>query len=151
MRLVPFGCLPRADENSSRYGADLKRGNDERIRSTEAEAAALSKTTQANLIIALIVSVVATGGAVLMAHSVVKTSIVNPVLELNGQMAVLAKGDHAITIAHTRREDEIGMMSRSVAVFRDQSEERASLEAEKQRGQAEQEKVVSTVGRHLEA
>jgi methyl-accepting chemotaxis protein len=71
-------------------------------------------------------------------------------LELNGQMAVLATGKHAITIPHAERKDEIGTMSRSVVVFREQAEQRQGLEAEKQRSQAEQEKVVASVGKHLD-
>ena len=143
--------LEQADAILASFGAELKRGNDERIAQAEAEANALGETTQNNLVIALVVSILATGGALFIAHRVVKTGIVVPLLELTGQMSELAKGRHAMAIAHGERKDEIGTISRSVAVFRNQAEEREKLEAEKQRSIVEQQTVVATVGRHLDS
>lgn len=142
--------LATADAEVTRFGDNLKRGNDERIKAAEAEAKSLGESTHRNMVIALIVSILATGGALFLAHWVVKSSIVDPLLALNGQMTALAGGNHAMTIPHQDRTDEIGAMSRSLAVFRDQSEQRARLEAEKEKAQAEQEKVVARVGKHLD-
>ncbi len=143
-------ALTEADQIIVDLGKELKRTNDQRIARAEAQSAELSETTRSNLIMTILLSLLATAGALVMAHRVVKNSIVSPLLELNGQMTVLAGGNHAINIPHGERKDEIGTMSRSVAVFRDQAEERARLEGEKQRSQAEQEKVVASVGAHLD-
>ena len=48
-------------------------------------------------------------------------------------MATLAKGDHSIEIAGAERSDEIGMMAKSVVVFKD-----GMIEAERLRGQQEE-------------
>nr|WP_314445728.1 methyl-accepting chemotaxis protein [uncultured Sphingomonas sp.] len=143
--------MVRADAALTAFVKSTVARNSERVAATARESDELSKSVERNMLLSLLVSIVATAVALLMAHRVVRSSIVSPLLELNQQMSVLAGGNHSIRVAHGDRKDEIGTMSRSVAVFRDQAEDRAVLEADKQRAQAEQEKVVSTVGRHLDS
>ena len=142
--------LGEADRLMTAFGASLKKGNDARIAAAYEEAEALGESTSSNLFWTLLITLLATGGGVLVAHRVVKGGIVAPLLDLAGQMKVLADGNHAISLPHSDRKDELGTMSRSVGVFRDQAEQRARMEAEKKTADAEQEHVVKTLGGHLD-
>lgn len=139
-----------ADDALNAFAVSTVARNNARIAEASKISAELSESTNSNTLLAMLISLLATGGALFMAHRVVKGTIVDPLLQLQGQMATLAKGEHKMTIVGVERNDEIGTMSRAVAVFRDQAEERERLEAEKQRGLAEQQKVVGTVGKHLD-
>lgn len=57
-------------------------------------------------------------------------SVTRPISSLVTQMGHLAEGDTDIDLASTSRNDEIGDMSRAVAVFRDNAIERAKLRDE---------------------
>lgn len=143
--------ITEADDDLSAFVKGTVSRNDARVQATARQSAELSQAVESTMIWSLLTGIAATLGALLMAHRVISASIVKPLLGLQEKMGVLAGGIHRITIDGIERKDEIGIMSRAVAVFRDQAEERAAMEAEKQRGQAEQEKVVGTVGRHLDS
>ena len=142
--------LASADARFDRTGERLRAGNEQRTAAAAAETAELQERTNRKILIALLASLLGTAFALFIAHRVVRGSIIRPMLELNGEMSVLASGDHKLTIRHAGRKDEIGTMSRSVQVFRDQAEERAKLAEQKKQADAEQEHVVKTLGTHLD-
>ena len=57
-------------------------------------------------------------------------SITQQIVSLVGQMKLLAEGNTDVELAGENRTDEVGDMSRAVAVFRDNAVERAKLEEE---------------------
>ena len=60
-------------------------------------------------------------------------TVLNLLVRIASLMETLAKGDHSITIAGAERSDEIGMMAKSVVVFKD-----GMIEAERLRGEQEE-------------
>ncbi|MDX5592328.1 HAMP domain-containing methyl-accepting chemotaxis protein [Pseudovibrio sp. SPO723] len=64
-------------------------------------------------------------------------AITAPTNRLNGIMARLADGDLDVEVTGTNRKDEIGEMSRTVQVFRDNALERLALRREQEQAQAE--------------
>ncbi len=143
--------LKDADDKFTVLTDEITIANNERIAAASKDSAELSASTERNVLIALIVSILATAGALFAAHRIIRGSVVRPLIELTEQMDVLAKGNHAITIGHQERKDEIGVIGRSVAVFRTQAEERHRLEAAKKQADVEQSHVVATVGEHLDS
>ncbi|WP_041375637.1 methyl-accepting chemotaxis protein [Polymorphum gilvum] len=65
-------------------------------------------------------------------------SITRPLRSLQNTMQALADGEHDIAIPGIERGDEIGDMSRTVQVFRDNAVERSKLEAAQTREQSAQ-------------
>ena len=68
-----------------------------------------------------------------------------PLRGLEGMMSALASGDLATDVPYVGRGDEIGSMARTVAVFKQNAEERARLETltEEQRKEAEAARIVA--------
>jgi methyl-accepting chemotaxis protein len=64
-------------------------------------------------------------------------SITRPLLDLSGSMSRLTAGDTAITVPHTKRQDEIGDMARAVAVLRQSTEQVALLQEQERAAAAE--------------
>ena len=71
-------------------------------------------------------------------------AVINPIAATAEVMERMAGGDYGQAIAGTDRRDEIGMMTRSIEVFRAAGQERA-------RHEAEQQDVVRELGRALNA
>jgi methyl-accepting chemotaxis protein len=70
-------------------------------------------------------------------------TLTRPIDQIVAAMRRLAEGDTSIEISGEQRNDEIGEMARSVAVFRDAAIEKVSLEA-----QADESRVLSERERH---
>lgn len=79
------------------------------------------------VIAATIVAVLAIGAVI---ATVLSLAISRPIRRLTGIMGRLAEGDTEVEIADSRRGDEIGAMSRTVEVFRDNARERSRIERE---------------------
>ncbi len=62
--------------------------------------------------------------------------LVRPMAELTQVMNRLADGDTSIAASHSKREDEIGRMSRALATFRDNAETRRKLEEDQKQQDA---------------
>lgn len=60
---------------------------------------------------------------------IVTKRVLRPLAELRGDLGALGKGDLSVDIKHTERSDEIGVMARTVAIFKDGMEERNRLQA----------------------
>ncbi len=74
-------------------------------------------------------------GALLLAITgaagfLISRTITRPITQLTEEMSQLAKGDTDVALASAERADEIGDMSKAVAVFRDAMIERERLEGE---------------------
>lgn len=67
----------------------------------------------------------------------VQRRITGPIVTLTGAMRRLAEGDLSAEIAGTERADEIGSMSRAVAVFKRNAIEKHALEAEQREKEAQ--------------
>ena len=99
-------------------------------------AASSRKADTALVMIALAVLVaIAVGVLLAVALSLVVT---RPIRRLTDVMARLAGGDTDVEIPSTGQRDEIGAMSRTVQVFRDNDLERKRLEAQTEEAQARQ-------------
>jgi methyl-accepting chemotaxis protein len=78
----------------------------------------------------VLTAVVLLGGvAILFALFTVLRRAIRPLHEMSGLMERLAKGDLEISIVGTGREDEIGTLARSLAVFKDNAVESQRLAA----------------------
>jgi methyl-accepting chemotaxis protein len=67
---------------------------------------------------------------VTLVSTIVARSITTPMMSLVNDMRRLASDDTAVTLRGVERRDELGDMTRAVAVFRDSAIERKRLEAE---------------------
>jgi len=103
---------------------ELERLNTTRQAAVAARTERTASTTSSTMILAALVSLL-TGLALGL---VVTGGISRPLLALSRTMRRLAEGDIAVELKDTDRKDEIGEMSRAVAVFRDNMIERGRLE-----------------------
>lgn len=105
----------RAFELSSDTLSQLTDETVSKARDASARAAAAYQHARALIIAAMLTAI----GLLLAAILYITGSILNPLLALAGRMRALAHHDTNIEIPSTEREDEMGEMARSVAVFRD--------------------------------
>jgi len=75
----------------------------------------------------------------------------SPLLDLAHAMQALAEGNRDVAIGSVERNDEIGMMAKSVEVFRAHASERERLEAETKRVAAERQTRDRTLAENFEA
>lgn len=66
------------------------------------------------------------------AARMIRRRVVGPLAETSAAMQRMAEGDYAETVSGTDRNDEIGIMARAIAVFRDNGIARASAERNQQ-------------------
>ena len=102
------------------------------LASEQADKAASSGAASFWTIAVTLVTVVGLGIAVAF---VLSLAITRPTRRLTDVMGRLAEGDTDVEIAGTERGDEIGAMSRTVEVFRDNARERARMREEQEREQ----------------
>ena len=106
---------------------DLKKAEDRFAQDLRAAAQAVSDQATQRLILMLVASI----GLILIASTIAwlsARSITQPIGELVGTTLTLADGKTDIDIAGVDRKDEVGDLSRAVAVFRDNAIERERLE-----------------------
>lgn len=103
---------------------ELERLNTTRQAAVAARTELTATTTSSTMILAALFSLF-TG---LTLGFLVTDGISRPVLALSRTMRRLAEGDTSVELKDTDRKDEIGEMSRAVAVFRDNMIERSRLE-----------------------
>jgi methyl-accepting chemotaxis protein len=84
---------------------------------------------------------------VLLSGITVTKFITRPVRSLTGVMGRLADGDTGVDITGAERRDEIGAMSRAVAVFRESIRLTAELEAERRREETAKEERRAAIER----
>jgi methyl-accepting chemotaxis protein len=122
--------------SSSELGkvASEMRGKITSLASDQADRAATSGAASFWTIAITLVIVVGLGIAVAF---VLSLAITRPTRRLTDVMGRLAEGDTDVEIAGTERGDEIGAMSRTVEVFRDNARERARMREEQEREQRE--------------
>src|SRR5947209_12450870 len=89
----------------------------------------------------------------LVANWLIGRSITRPLHRLSGAMTKLAAGDSSVDIPATEAKDEIGVMARTVIVFRDNAIEREQLAVTQEKSVRERERraesIAATVG-HFE-
>ena len=126
--------------------ADM-RGQITSLASEQAERAASSGAASFWTIAVTLASVVGLGIAVAI---VLSLAITRPTRRLTEIMGRLAEGDTDVEIDGTERGDEIGAMSRTVEVFRDNARERARMreeqELEQQAAASRQARVDELIG-----
>ncbi len=103
---------------------ELERLNTTRQAAVAARTELTATSTSSTMILAALFSLL-TG---LSLGLLVTGGISRPVLALSRTMRRLAEGDTSVELKDTDRKDEIGEMSRAVAVFRDNMVERGRLE-----------------------
>lgn len=104
----------------------------------EAEALRRSETSARNMIIAAL----AVAGLMLVFLALGMTKVVNAIVQISAAMTRLAKGDLDIKVPHETRRDEVGLMARSLAVFKATAQENHNRTAEN-------EHVIKTLGAGL--
>ena len=82
------------------------------------------------------------GAGVTLAFLITSRGVVRPLKELATVMERLAKGDTSVEVTMTDRTDEIGMMARTVATFRDATLERNRLQEQQARSMEEQKRLM---------
>jgi methyl-accepting chemotaxis protein len=95
---------------------------------TAAESVRLRASRSWNLSISILV--VLTGVGVLVgAFYIVTRQILRPMGELSQAIGHFAREDYSITVPHCQRQDELGVMARSVEVLKEAGQEAARLRA----------------------
>ncbi|MEH6404166.1 MAG: methyl-accepting chemotaxis protein [Sneathiella sp.] len=93
----------------------------------------LNEQLQANLYDQLMLAAVVLLGLVVLTAFLLNQFIGTPLRQLTNAMVSLASGDNSVEIKGLERGDDIGDMSRSVQVFKENAEEVLTLQAERQR------------------
>jgi methyl-accepting chemotaxis protein len=125
--------LPAADEIIASAG---------RKTAAAAEAVAASQEQTKLLIIGIGLAVISLG---LIFNWVIGRSITGPLGRLSGAMEKLAAGDSTVDIPSTNSKDEIGVMARTVIVFRDNAVEREQLAVTQEKSVRERERRAETI------
>jgi methyl-accepting chemotaxis protein len=136
--------------NALKVGAEVA-GNGAALRDAYEKAAAL---TQSDTEASAEFTIVLAGGVGIASLLIglalsyfIARSIRQPIVNLTGVMDSLARGDLGASIPNTSETNEIGLMARSVLVFKDNAVERARLETEtaasRAAAEAERERVAS--------
>ncbi|MGQ3028302.1 MAG: HAMP domain-containing protein, partial [Ferrovibrionaceae bacterium] len=103
-----------------------------------ASIAALDTSYQATRRWMLIVLGIGIAGVVAMAMAIGQIGIAAPLRQLAARMDRMAQGDLAAEVAGSERRDEVGLMARSVEVFRQTGIEARQLAAEAEANRAQE-------------
>ncbi|MBD1548745.1 methyl-accepting chemotaxis protein [Roseibium aggregatum] len=136
-----FAAMLTARDNFQAASAELTQLSDQvRTQITEmAEQQSLASSRQADTALVLIGAAIVAAIAVSILLAFTLTFVIaGPIRRLTDVMARLAGGDTDVEIPSTGQRDEIGAMSRTVQVFRDNDLERQRLEAQTEQAQARQ-------------
>jgi len=125
--------LPAADEIIASAG---------RKTAAAAEGVAASQEQTKLLIIGIGLAVINLG---LIFNWLIGRSITGPLGRLSGAMEKLAAGDSTVDIPSTDSKDEIGVMARTVIVFRDNAVEREQLAVTQEKSVRERERRAETI------
>ncbi len=106
--------------------------------SASTEMSASYVATRNGLIMTLGIGVLAVCA---LAFWIAQGGIAAPLRRLADTMAVLARGDYSAVVAGQSRRDEVGLMARSVEVFKQNGQEGLRLTAEAERNRIEQERL----------
>ncbi|MFL9824387.1 methyl-accepting chemotaxis protein [Rhodoplanes sp. SY1] len=109
--------------------ANLERSLDERSDRASAEVADTIRTSVVAISIAALL-------VLALAFAVVQFGVAKPLGVLSRTMERLAGGDFAAEVAGAERKDEVGLMARSVAVFKENGIEAQRLRREQQEAEA---------------
>ena len=120
------------------YIEALKQVEDKLITSLMSSAATINATAKRMLLFLLLGALGLTLSAMIIA-AVTARSITRPISGLVTTMLALAEGRTDVPLIGTERKDEIGEMTRAVAVFRRHAAERAQLEVTAKAQQTEKE------------
>ncbi|WP_208985405.1 methyl-accepting chemotaxis protein [Stappia sp. P2PMeth1] len=129
--LNSLGAVRTSSGELASVTADMRRQITS-LASEQADRAANSGAASFWTIVVTLASVVGLGVAVAI---VLSLAITRPTRRLTAVMGRLAEGDTDVEIDGTERGDEIGAMSRTVEVFRDNARERARMREEQEREQ----------------
>ena len=134
-----FATMLTARDNFQAASGKLTQLSDQvRMQITEmAQQQSLATSRQAETALVLIgVAIVAAIAVSILLAFALTFVIAGPIRRLTDVMARLAGGDTDVEIPSTEQRDEIGAMSRTVQVFRDNDLERKRLEAQTEEAQA---------------
>jgi methyl-accepting chemotaxis protein len=92
------------------------------------DASAVMAATRENIITMMILFALAIVGAGIVLGMVVANAISRPIIGLTTTMETLARGDTNVVVPSTEQKDEIGVMARSVQVFKDNEIARLEME-----------------------
>ncbi|MBK5961331.1 methyl-accepting chemotaxis protein [Rhodoplanes elegans] len=116
-------------DDMRRITTDLERSLDERSAKASAEVADTIRTTVIAISLAALL-------VLALAFAVVQFGVAKPLGVLSRTMERLAGGDFAAEVAGAERKDEVGLMARSVAVFKENGIEAQRLRREQQEAEA---------------
>lgn len=143
------GELVVADRELDRLAAVAVPLNNRNLQQARAQSDQLTRDNRNTGLANLAVSVLAVVGGLIFGWWVTRAGITGPLGALEGTMRKLAGGEHRVDVPGIGRGDEVGAMAQAVLVFRDAAVERERLAADREKADAEQRAVVSTVGDHL--
>jgi methyl-accepting chemotaxis protein len=114
-------------------------GNDEMLKTVDDGTTVLHEETISTIISGLVFLGVSLVAVILIGLFVASRGITGPIARLSVRMGSLAQGETAQDIPGLLRRDEIGLMARAVAVFRDNAikTQRLEREADEQRNLTE--------------
>jgi len=125
----------------NKIGPSIEAALDQLMADNKAEQDALgpkaSASMQQSLTIAIVISAVAIALGVLTGYMIAR-SITRPIGGMTNAMGMLSNGDFSVAIPAQNRKDEIGLMARSVQVFKDSMIKARTLDAEAKEAQAKQ-------------
>jgi methyl-accepting chemotaxis protein len=134
--------MAEADKHISALVSDMAAFNDTGVKGMEVASAQKSDDAAAAVRTTWIVGIVALLAAMAAGVWISVAKISRPLTALSQRMSKLAAGDLTVEIDGQSRRDEVGLMAKSVQVFKDNGLEmrRLAAEAEAQRAEAEEER-----------
>ncbi|WP_294252373.1 methyl-accepting chemotaxis protein [uncultured Sphingomonas sp.] len=137
--------LAQADERADALTKAIKDYNDKRAAEGKMASAALTASSNAAALTLLGVALAAIAASMGAAIVVTRAQIAGPLGKLQETMRALAGGHHDVDVPGTDRGDEVGVMAKSVLVFKEAAVREAKLAEAKKRADAAQVLVVETL------
>ena len=142
-------ALAQMDPLVASLSKDMAKFNDDLVARGKAQSEELGAHSDNTSTLMLVVSVLAILVAMGLSVFVSRTGITLPLSRLQDTMRRLADGNNRVEVPGTDRGDELGVMAKTVLVFRDTAQAQEASAAAKAIADAEQKMVVDTLGENL--
>ncbi|RAK58240.1 hypothetical protein DJ018_05245 [Phenylobacterium deserti] len=145
--------MKQADVEIAQFSADLVKFNNEAVEDAKRASDKNGAAVDATIYITIGVGVVGMLAALGLGMWLSRSAISAPLQRLADRMSKLAGGDLTVEIAGQDRKDEVGLMAKSVQVFKDNGLEMRRMEAEaaERRQEAEAERARVAAEKEAEA
>lgn len=131
----------------SRIASQIQSFQDSINARATADIAAARNAASAMMLLVDIMLILAAATFLFILHFVLNRRAIAPVIEMQGVVTRLARGEYGIDVPDCERQDEIGDMARAVLVFKENGIANEQMQAERNQAQAERERRQQDVDR----